>query len=174
MKEAVYIWASKPSLNRNCRRYNLPPFWNNIIKERLTENGTGTTTGGGVPGLRNFVSVPVCLHHHLDMPPYWQRLQLQLKALELLSGEGFNIASVLCPVPFHVKWNKICLNQSSSKCQTFFPMLYGYNMWKVMKNKMFDLIWLQKKKFDWMRLWEKIVRHVMLKEMKCLPMGGKT
>ena len=63
---------------------------------------------------------------------------------------------------------------SASKCQKFFPMLYGYNMWKVMKNKMFDLIWLQKKKFDWMRLWKKIVRNVMLKEMKCLRRGEKT
>ena len=38
-------------------RYNLPPVWNNIIKERLTD-GAGTTNGGG-PGLRNSVSVPV-------------------------------------------------------------------------------------------------------------------
>ena len=49
VKEAVYIWASKPSLNRDCRRYNLPPVWNNIIQERLTENGAGNNTGGGNP-----------------------------------------------------------------------------------------------------------------------------
>ena len=30
----------------------------------------------------------------------------------LLSEEGYNIASVLCPIPFSCKWNKICLNQS--------------------------------------------------------------
>ena len=24
--------------------------------------------------------------------------------------DGFNIASVMCPVPYHAKWNKICLN----------------------------------------------------------------
>ena len=62
---------------------NLPPVWNNIIKERLTVNGAGTTTGGWGGGgscLRNFVTVPVRLHR-LEIPSYWQRLQLQLKAL---------------------------------------------------------------------------------------------
>ena len=68
VKEVVYIWDSK--LNRDCRRYNLPPVWNNIIQERLTKNGTGNNIGGGEPGLRNFVGVPVHLKHHLDMPPY--------------------------------------------------------------------------------------------------------
>ena len=48
-------------------------------------------------------------------------------------------------------WNSIILTkaaagvESSSKCQKFYPVLYGYNMWLVMKNKMFDLIGLQKK-----------------------------
>ena len=26
-------------------------------------------------------------------------------------GEGYDIASLICPIPFHVRWNKICLNQ---------------------------------------------------------------
>ena len=79
--EAIYIRALKPSLNRDCGWHNLPPVWNNIIKERLTENGAGTTTGGwGGSSLRNFVSVPVRLQR-LEIPSYWQRLQLQLKAL---------------------------------------------------------------------------------------------
>ena len=48
-------------------------------------------------------------------------------------------------------WNSIILTkaaaavESSSKCQKSYPVLYGYNMWLVMKNKMFDLIGLQKK-----------------------------
>ena len=29
----------------------------------------------------------------------------------LFTGEGYHITSLLCPVPFHVRWNKICLNQ---------------------------------------------------------------
>ena len=46
VKEAIYIRAMNPSLNRDGGRYNLPPVWNNIIKERLTD-GAGTTNGGG-------------------------------------------------------------------------------------------------------------------------------
>ena len=29
------------------------------------------------------------------------------------AGEGYGIASLLCPIPFDVRWNEICLNQSS-------------------------------------------------------------
>ena len=57
VKEAIYITAMNPSLNRDGGRYNLPPVWNNIIKEKVTD-GAGTTNGGG-PSLRNSVSVPV-------------------------------------------------------------------------------------------------------------------
>ena len=160
----------------------------------------GPTLEGGNPvwGILlafSFVSNTIWICHHTDT------VQLQLEALELLSGEGCNKAFVLCSVPFYVKWNKICLNQSTSKCQKFCPVLWfkhilirrkglsvAYNAtmpspeilcfmvttWKVTKNKMFDLIGLQKKKFDWMCLWKKIVRHVMLKEMKCLRRGEKT
>ena len=46
VKEAIYIRAMNPSLNRDGGRYNLPPVWNNIIKERATD-GAGTTNGGG-------------------------------------------------------------------------------------------------------------------------------
>ena len=35
VKESIYIRALKPSLIRDGGRYNLPPIWNNIIKERL-------------------------------------------------------------------------------------------------------------------------------------------
>ena len=47
VKKAIYIRAMNPSLNRDGERYNLPPVWNNIIKKRLTDNGAGTTKGGG-------------------------------------------------------------------------------------------------------------------------------
>ena len=47
VKEAIHIRALKPSLNRDGGQYNLPPMWNNIIKERLTESVTVTTNGGG-------------------------------------------------------------------------------------------------------------------------------
>ena len=47
VKEAIHIRALKPSLNRDGRRYNLPPIWNNIIKLRSMESTTGTTSGGG-------------------------------------------------------------------------------------------------------------------------------
>ena len=52
---------------------NLPPVWNNIIKERLTVNGAGTTTGGwgggggdpvwGILLLFPFVSTVLKFHH---------------------------------------------------------------------------------------------------------------
>ena len=47
VKEAIHIQALKPLLNRDRGRYNLPPVWSNIIKERLMESGAGTTTGEG-------------------------------------------------------------------------------------------------------------------------------
>ena len=58
--EGYTIRALKPSLNRNWGWYNLPPIWNKIIKERLMESGTGTSTGGvgGGASQRNSVSVP--------------------------------------------------------------------------------------------------------------------
>ena len=37
VKWAIHIRALNPSLNRDSTRYNLPPVWNNIIKERLTD-----------------------------------------------------------------------------------------------------------------------------------------
>ena len=40
--------------------YNLPPIWNNIIKERLTESAMGATSGGGAQSEES-VSVPVRL-----------------------------------------------------------------------------------------------------------------
>ena len=58
VKEAIHIRALKPSLSRDGGRYNLPPIWNNIIKERLMESVTGTINGGGAcPSLRNSVGV---------------------------------------------------------------------------------------------------------------------
>ena len=49
VKESIHIRALKPSLNRDGGRYNLPPIWNNIIKERLRASAMGTTQwkGGG-------------------------------------------------------------------------------------------------------------------------------
>ena len=66
LKEAIHIQALNPSMNRDGGHYNFPLIWNNIIKERLTENGAGTTNGGG-PGPGNSVSVPASLQHHLEI-----------------------------------------------------------------------------------------------------------
>ena len=35
VKEAIYVRALNPSLNRDGGRYNLPPVWDNIIKKRV-------------------------------------------------------------------------------------------------------------------------------------------
>ena len=48
VKEAIYIRANKPSLNRDTGRYNLPSVWNNTIKKFGPKpKGTRTTEGGG-------------------------------------------------------------------------------------------------------------------------------
>ena len=57
VKEAIHIRALKPSLNRDGGRYNVPPIWNNIIKERLTESAAGTTSGGRAQSEES-VSIP--------------------------------------------------------------------------------------------------------------------
>ena len=41
VKEAIYVRALNPSLNRDGGRYNLHPVWDNIIKKRVK---TGQTT----------------------------------------------------------------------------------------------------------------------------------
>ena len=66
VKEAIHIRALNPSLNRHDECYNLPPIWNNIIRERKMENGAGTTNGGRA-SLRNSVSIPVSLQCPLDI-----------------------------------------------------------------------------------------------------------
>ena len=42
VKEAIYIRANKPSLNRDGGRFNLSPIWNNTLKRRVK----GTRAGG--------------------------------------------------------------------------------------------------------------------------------
>ena len=71
----IYIWIAPTTTSG----YNLLVVWNNIIKERLQKKGPRTTTGGG-PGLRNFLSIPDRLQHHLEMTSHLQRLQRQPKA----------------------------------------------------------------------------------------------
>ena len=58
VKEAIHIRALKPSLNRDGGRYNLPPIWNNIIKERLMESAMGEPPVEGGPQSEESVSVP--------------------------------------------------------------------------------------------------------------------
>ena len=41
VKEAIFIHAMKPSLNRDGGRFNLSPIWHNIVGERI---GKGTRT----------------------------------------------------------------------------------------------------------------------------------
>ena len=46
VKEAIYIRASSPSLNKDGGRYNLPTIWNSIIKKHVKRRETGTPRGG--------------------------------------------------------------------------------------------------------------------------------
>ena len=47
VKEAIYIRALNPSLNRDGGRYNLPPVWDNIIQKRVAADRP--KRGGGRP-----------------------------------------------------------------------------------------------------------------------------
>ena len=47
VKEAIYIRALNPSLNRDGGRYNLPPVWDNIIKKRVKAERQRRGGGGG-------------------------------------------------------------------------------------------------------------------------------
>ena len=49
VKEAIYIRALNPSLNRDGGRYNLPPVWDNIIKKRVKAERSRRRGGGGGP-----------------------------------------------------------------------------------------------------------------------------
>ena len=49
VKEAIYIKAYSPSLNKDGGRYQLPAIWNNIIQDRVKRREAGTTTGGARP-----------------------------------------------------------------------------------------------------------------------------
>ncbi len=42
VREAIYIRAERPSLNKDGGRHNLPTVWNNVLKSRV--RGTGTRT----------------------------------------------------------------------------------------------------------------------------------
>ena len=46
VKEAIYIRALNPSLNRDGGRYNLPPVWDNIIKKRVKADRPKKGGGG--------------------------------------------------------------------------------------------------------------------------------
>ena len=66
VKESIYIRALSPSLNRDGGRYNLPPIWNNIIKERLgaTEMTPAQKRAGrGRPADQRSVPVSSKQHH---------------------------------------------------------------------------------------------------------------
>ena len=47
VKEAFYIRALNPSLNRDGGRYNPPPVWDNIVKKRVKAERPKRGKGGG-------------------------------------------------------------------------------------------------------------------------------
>ena len=65
VKEAIYIRARRPSLNKDGGRYNLPPIWNNIIRKRLGDEDSRKRRGG-VQRTAD-VSVPCDVNQHHDV-----------------------------------------------------------------------------------------------------------
>ena len=49
VKEAIYIRALNPSLNRDGGRFILPPVWDNIIKKKVKADRPEEGGGGGGP-----------------------------------------------------------------------------------------------------------------------------
>ena len=47
VKEAIFIRALNPSLNRDGGKYNLPSVWDNVIKKRVNAERTRKGGGGG-------------------------------------------------------------------------------------------------------------------------------
>ena len=56
VKEAIFIRALNPSLNRDGGRYNLPPVCNNIIKKRVKAERPRRRGGRGGAGLVTIVT----------------------------------------------------------------------------------------------------------------------
>ena len=48
VKEAIYIRALNPSLNKDGERYNLLPVWDNIIKKKVKADRPRSGGGGGL------------------------------------------------------------------------------------------------------------------------------
>ena len=51
------------------------------------------------------------IRHHYNFP--LSKSTCKILACGGLEGEGYNIAFLLCPIPFHVIWNKIHILQGS-------------------------------------------------------------
>ena len=49
VKEAIFIRAYSPSLNKDGGRYQLPPIWDNVIKSNVKRRERGTPAGGARP-----------------------------------------------------------------------------------------------------------------------------
>ena len=59
VKEAIFIRALNPSLNRDGGRYNLPPVWDNIIKKRVKAERSRRGGGGGPRHHRHAQRLPI-------------------------------------------------------------------------------------------------------------------
>ena len=83
VKEAIYIRALNPSLNRHGGRFNLPPVWDNIIKKKVKADRPkrrGVVGWGGGGGGSSLSSRTACQTTSPERLSWWS-WQMSAKAL---------------------------------------------------------------------------------------------
>ena len=66
VRESMQIRINSPTLNTDAGRYNMPPVWNNILKE-LGRRGVGDQMPGPPSRRRSLTMSPFHQYHLMDV-----------------------------------------------------------------------------------------------------------